>query len=82
MDALGHCLPVLRRRISWWGFIPPASCRSLSPRLVLKLDSLQAILDQVVQNEARAKKVKPQELVDMRYKEEMNKSGFFDQFMG
>jgi hypothetical protein len=46
---------------------------------VIKNDALQAILDEVAQTDVRAKKVKPQELVDNRYLDEMEKSGFFDQ---
>jgi len=53
--------------------------KALEPRLAIKLDSLQAILDEVAPTDARAKKVKPQELVDSRYLDEMEKSGFFDQ---
>jgi len=53
--------------------------KALEPRLALKLDSLQAILDEVASTDARAKKVKPQDLVDSRYLDEMEKSGFFDQ---
>ena len=53
--------------------------KALEPRLAIKLDSLQAILDEVAPTDARAKKVRPQELVDSRYLDEMEKSGFFDQ---
>ena len=53
--------------------------KALEPRLALKLDSLQAILDEVASTDARAKKVKPQELVDNRYVDDMEKGGFFDQ---
>ncbi len=56
-----------------------AEIKVLEPRLVIKNDALQAILDEVAQTDARAKKVKPQELVDNRYLDEMEKSGFFDQ---
>lgn len=55
-----------------------AESKALEPRLVLKSEALQAILDEVAQVDPRAKKVKPQELMDMRYVEEMEKSGFFD----
>jgi NitT/TauT family transport system substrate-binding protein len=47
--------------------------------LVIKNEALQAILDEVAQTDPRAKKVKPQELIDNRYLDEMEKSGFFDQ---
>lgn len=56
-----------------------AEIKVLEPRLVIKNEALQAILDEVAQTDPRAKKVKPQELVDNRYLEEMEKSGFFDQ---
>ena len=56
-----------------------AEIQALEPRLAIKLDSLQAILDEVAQTDGRAKKVRPQELVDTRYLDEMEKSGFFDQ---
>jgi NitT/TauT family transport system substrate-binding protein len=51
----------------------------LEPRLVIKPESLQAILDELGQTDPRAKKVKPQELIDNRYLDDMEKSGFFDQ---
>jgi NitT/TauT family transport system substrate-binding protein len=56
-----------------------AEIKALEPRFVVKDDALQAILEEVAQTDARAKKVKPQELVDNRYLDEMEKSGFFDQ---
>ena len=56
-----------------------AEIKALEPRLVIKMESLQAILDEIAPTDARAKKVKPQELVDSRYLDEMEKSGFFDQ---
>lgn len=55
-----------------------AEITALERRLDIKPESLQAILDEVSQVDPRAKKVKPQELVDRRYLEEMEKSGFFD----
>jgi ABC-type nitrate/sulfonate/bicarbonate transport system substrate-binding protein len=56
-----------------------AEIKALEPRLVLKTEALQAILDEVAQTDERAKKVKPQELIDSRYLDELEKSGFFDQ---
>jgi len=53
--------------------------KALEPRLAIKMDSLQAILDEAAATDARAKKVKPQDLVDSRYLDDMEKSGFFDQ---
>ena len=56
-----------------------AEIKALEPRLTLKLDSLQAILDELAQTDPRAKNAKPQDMVDSRYLDEMNKSGFMDQ---
>jgi ABC-type nitrate/sulfonate/bicarbonate transport system substrate-binding protein len=56
-----------------------AEIKALEPRLVIKPEALQAILDEVAQTDVRAKKVRPQELIDNRYVDEMEKSGFFDQ---
>jgi hypothetical protein len=56
-----------------------AEIKVLEPRLVIKTESLEAILEEVAQVDPRAKKVKPQELIDSRYLDEMEKSGFFEQ---
>jgi ABC-type nitrate/sulfonate/bicarbonate transport system substrate-binding protein len=56
--------------------------KALEPRLMITPESLQAILDEVSQLDPRAKKVKPQDLVDSRYLDEMQKGGFFDQLWG
>ena len=52
------------------------SSRPLKPRMELKLEAVQAILDDVAQIDPRAKKFKPQELYDRRYLDERDKSGF------
>jgi hypothetical protein len=56
-----------------------AEIKVLEPRLTLKAESLQAILDELAATDPRAKKIKPQEMIDTRYLDEMEKSGFFDQ---
>jgi ABC-type nitrate/sulfonate/bicarbonate transport system substrate-binding protein len=56
-----------------------AEIKVLEPRLVIKMESLQATLDELAPTDARAKKIKPQEMVESRYLDEMEKSGFFDQ---
>ena len=55
-----------------------AEIKVLEPRLVIKREALEAILEEVAQIDPRAKKVKPGDLVDDRYLDEMEKSGFFD----
>jgi NitT/TauT family transport system substrate-binding protein len=59
-----------------------AEIKALEPRLVIKMESLQATLDELAPTDARAKKIKPQEMVDSRYLDEMEKGGFFDQIWG
>jgi len=56
-----------------------AEIKALEPRLEIKLESLQATLDELAPSDPRAKNIKPQEMVDNRYLLEMEKSGFFDQ---
>jgi NitT/TauT family transport system substrate-binding protein len=56
--------------------------KALEPKLAIKADALQAILDEVSQLDPRAKKIKPQDVVDSRYLDEMQKGGFFDQLWG
>jgi hypothetical protein len=75
--VLGKQLRLSDRRVLDAGY--NAEIQALEPRLAIKMESLQAILDEVAQTDARAKKVKPQEMVDSRYLDEMEKSGFFDQ---
>jgi len=53
--------------------------KALEPRLALKLEGIQSTLDEIAPIEPRAKNVKPQEMIDTRYLEEMEKSGFFEQ---
>jgi len=55
-----------------------AEIKALEPRLEIKNEAIQAILEEVSQADPRAKKVKAQELVNLRYLDEMEKSGFFD----
>jgi NitT/TauT family transport system substrate-binding protein len=55
-----------------------AEIKALEPRLVLKSDAIEAILDEVAASDPRAKKIKAQELIDLRYLDEMQKGGFFD----
>jgi NitT/TauT family transport system substrate-binding protein len=56
--------------------------KALEPRLALKLEGIQSTLDEIAPTDPRAKTVKPQEMVDMRYLDEMEKSGFMEQLWG
>jgi len=53
--------------------------KALEPRLAMKLEGFQSTLDELAPTDARAKAIKPQEMIDTRYLDEMEKSGFFEQ---
>ena len=55
-----------------------AEIKALEPRMELRLEAVQAILDDIAPADPRAKNIKPQELYDRRYLDEMEKSGFFE----
>lgn len=50
----------------------------LERRLEFKNEAFQAIIDETGKVDARAKKIKPQDLVDRRFLDGLNTSGFFD----
>ena len=52
--------------------------KALEPRLEIRPEAILGILDEVAKVDPRARKVKPEELIDRRFLEEMDKSGFFD----
>jgi NitT/TauT family transport system substrate-binding protein len=56
--------------------------KALEPRLAIKLEGIQSTLDEIAPTDPRAKTVKPQEMVDTRYLDEMEKSGFMDKLWG
>ncbi|MDP2602553.1 MAG: ABC transporter substrate-binding protein [Deltaproteobacteria bacterium] len=59
-----------------------AEIKALEPRMELRLEAVQAVLDDIAPSDARARKFKPQEFYDRRYLEEMEKSGFFEKLWG
>jgi ABC-type nitrate/sulfonate/bicarbonate transport system substrate-binding protein len=59
-----------------------AEIKVLEPRLTIRPEAFQAILDDVAQSDPRAKKIKPDDFIDRRFLDEMNKSGFFDRLWG
>ena len=56
--------------------------KALESKLAIKLEGFQSTLDEIAPTEPRAKSVKPQEMIDTRYLDEMEKSGFFEQLWG
>jgi NitT/TauT family transport system substrate-binding protein len=75
--VLGKYLRVTDRKVLDSAY--NAEIKVLEPRLVIKPESLQAIIDELAQTDTTARKVKPQDLIDNRYLDEMEKRGFFDQ---
>ena len=53
--------------------------KALEPRLAMKLEGFQSALDEIAPTEPRAKAMKPQEMIDTRFLDEMERSGFLDQ---
>ncbi|HXG52881.1 MAG TPA: ABC transporter substrate-binding protein [candidate division Zixibacteria bacterium] len=53
--------------------------KSLEPRLALRLEGLQSTLDEIAPIDPRARSVRPEEMVDARFLDEMEKSGFMEQ---
>ena len=74
--VIGKQLRLTDRRVLDAGY--NAEIKVLEPRFAIKNEALQAILDEVAATDPRAKQVKPQELIDTRYLDDMEKSGFFD----
>jgi len=50
----------------------------MEQRLEFKNEAFQVIIDETGRVDARAKKIKPQDLVDRRFLDAVNKSGFFE----
>ena len=78
--VLGKQLRIDDRKILETGY--DAEIKALEPRLTIRPEAFQAVLDDVAQIDPRAKKVKPDDLIDRRFLDEMTKSGFFDQLWG
>lgn len=56
--------------------------KALEPRLAIKIEGFQSTLEEIAPVDPRAKSVKPQDLIDTRYLDEMEKSGFMAQLWG
>jgi len=46
------------------------------------VDSLQAVLEEITPSDSRAKNVRTQQLIDRKYLDEMEKSGFYEAVWG
>jgi NitT/TauT family transport system substrate-binding protein len=74
--VLGKYLRVTDRKILDASY--NSEIKSLEARLEIKPEGIQAILDEVAKVDPRAKNIKAESLIDRRYLDEMEKSGFFD----
>jgi NitT/TauT family transport system substrate-binding protein len=55
---------------------------AVEPRLDIRVDSLQAVLEEITPSDSRAKNVRTQQLIDRKYLDEMEKSGFYEAVWG
>jgi ABC-type nitrate/sulfonate/bicarbonate transport system substrate-binding protein len=78
--VLGKQLRIDDRKILETGY--NAEIKALEPRLTIRPEAFQAVLDDVAQIDPRAKKVKPEDIIDRRFLDEMTHSGFFDKLWG
>ncbi|MGN6716310.1 MAG: ABC transporter substrate-binding protein [Candidatus Binatia bacterium] len=75
--VLGKYLRIDNRKILESSY--NSEIKALEPRLAIRLDGLKANLDEITPTQPRAKNVKPEEMIDTRYLDEMTNTGFFDQ---
>src|SRR5574341_825848 len=78
--VLGKYLRVEDRKILESGY--NAEIKALEPRMELKLEALQAILDDIAPTDPRAKQIKAADLYDRRFLDDLEKSGFSDKLWG
>ena len=78
--VLGKYLRVTDRKILDSSY--NSEIKALEPRLDIRAEGIQGILDEVAKVDPRAAKVKAEDLIDRRYVDEMEKSGFFDRLWG
>ena len=80
LKVLGKFLRISDRKILESTY--ESEIAAVEPRLDIRADSLQAVLDEIAPTDARAKNVKPQQLIDRKYLDDMEKSGFYDSLSG
>ena len=78
--VLGKYLRVTDRKILDASY--NTEIKALESRLEMRPEGIQGILDEVAKVDPRARKVRPEELIDRRYIDDMEKSGFFDKLWG
>jgi NitT/TauT family transport system substrate-binding protein len=74
--VLGKYLRVTDRKILDASY--NTEIKALERRLEIRPEGFQAILDEIAKTDPRAKNVKPDDLIDRRYLNELATSGFFD----
>lgn len=76
LKVLGKFLRIADRKILESTY--ESEIAAVEPRLDIRADSLQAVLDEIAPTDPRAKNVKPAQLIDRKYLDDMHKSGFYD----
>jgi hypothetical protein len=76
--AISQSLPWIAREEKILEASLKSEVKALEPRLEMRYEAIQTILDEVAAGDPRAKNLNAQQLVDRRYLEEMDKSGFFE----
>ncbi|HEX9445437.1 MAG TPA: ABC transporter substrate-binding protein [Candidatus Binatia bacterium] len=74
--VMGKYLRVTDRRILDASY--NTEIKAIEKRLEIRPEAFQGILDEIAKADPRAKKVRPDDLIDRRYLQELEKSGFFD----
>lgn len=80
LKVLGKYLRIEDRKVLDQAY--NAEIKALEPRMELRLEAVQAILDDVAATDPRAKQFKPQDFYDRRYLDELEKSGLFGKLWG
>ncbi len=78
--VLGNRLRITDRKVLETAY--QTNVGSLEQRLTITPEAVQAILDEIAQGDPLAKKVQAQDLIDRRYLDALEKSGFFKQLWG
>ncbi|MBI4525780.1 MAG: ABC transporter substrate-binding protein [Deltaproteobacteria bacterium] len=78
--VLGKYLRLTDRKILEAAYA--SEIKALEPRMAINPEGFQAVLEEVAKVDPRSKKVKPEDLIDTRYLDELEKSGFMEKLWG
>lgn len=80
IKVLSKYLRIEDRKVLDQGYM--AEIKALEPRMELRFEAVQAILDDIAPSDPRAKRFTPQELYDRRFLDELERSGFMEKLWG